>query len=492
MRAQTVYNIQIGAWGDDASRGNTGVGVEIRTSIFPLAGQDSGDSFWVGDNLQNGAFIQFGYLIQAPGYYCLYGDTVGDDTTCLGSSDNIGSGDVRWFWEYWPNPEIIAFYLGIGPANSAGPDGTWHRYQIWPNVANGWDFVLDGQPVTSFDEFKVTNSKDPAFFIAEEVTTSPSASGSLGPVEFRNLSYLTDNYVWQQVTSLSAISACGIISPNCGIIPYGVTASGPNDIIAGTGQQLRANGAVLWPKTFMLTVTVPTGVQVTVDGTPYYSVEDLSLLQGTHSISVEGLAQVDRLRRFRFESWSDGSTDLTRLIDLNSDTALRAIYALQYKLVVISPFPVSGEGWYDQGMTAVFSTSIVPRLTPDSLRFFVGWYDRAGKMVTFLPSGSIVMDGSHTLEARWFPLYWPVLVTFIAGAVALLEIRKRMRRATRSEPVFRKEDDLHETSGHLIPTSSSLGREAETTVCRFCGGNIPQRELRCPECGMTVRYLGSD
>lgn len=262
---QTIYNIQVGALGDDSSRGNIGVGVEIRTSIFPLARQDSADAFWVGDNLQNGAFIQFGYIIQTPGNYCLYGELVNNTQTCFGSLDTVGSGDARWFWQYWPNGTTNDLYFGLGPMDSAGSDGSWHLYQILPDVANGWNFILDGQSVLSFNDFTVQKSNDPAYFVAEEVTNTFYASGSLGPVEFRNLSYFS-RVGWVQAQSLTAISNCGKMTltlSNCNIsIPYGVTVLGANDILAGTGEQLMEAGALLWAT--QTTAQGPPGFALTV------------------------------------------------------------------------------------------------------------------------------------------------------------------------------------------------------------------------------------
>ena len=130
VTAQTQYDIQVGAWGDEASIGNMGVSTEIRTHVYSVVSPGLGNSFWVGDYLQNGAFIQFGYVLFAPGHYCSYGETVADSTKCLGSSETIGLNDARWFWQYWPNPAVVDFYSGVGPANSAGPEGSWHDYQI--------------------------------------------------------------------------------------------------------------------------------------------------------------------------------------------------------------------------------------------------------------------------------------------------------------------------------------------------------------------------
>ena len=203
----TVYSLHVSAWGDNSSIGNSGVGAEIRTYSYAIPSSEKAHhSFWVGDNLANGGFIQFGYELLKAGRYCLYGEAVIDHIICKGSYDSIANGDARWFWQYWPNGSVVDFYSGIGTANSAGPDGAWHTYQIMPNIAGGWSFVFDGKTVANMNVFQWTNSKDRVYVAAEEVTESSSASGSLGPVEFRNLTYYNQN--WSQVKYLTAGSDC--------------------------------------------------------------------------------------------------------------------------------------------------------------------------------------------------------------------------------------------------------------------------------------------
>jgi ribosomal protein L40E len=492
VMGQTVYDIQVGAWGDDASRGNMGVGVEIRTSIFPRASQDSFDYFWVGDNLQNGAFIQFGYGIVTPRYYCLYGESAGYHNTCFGSSDNVGNGDVRWFWEYWPNGEVNDFYYGVGPMDSVGPEGSWHLYQIRPNVANGWKFVLDGQSVQSFNDFRVQESNDKAYFVAEEVTDIPSASGTLGPVEFRNLSYLTTNG-WVQVQSLTAISGCGALTPNCGIsIPYGVTVLGANDVRAGTGEQLRETDDLLWLQTFALTVSVPTGVQVTVDGTTYTSgVFELSLSSGPHTISVSNFFQVDAGNGLRFAKWSDGVAYNPRTIDLSSDTSLEATYVKQYKLTLVSSSSTSGDGWYDKGTTAKFHTDSTPRILNLGIMFPVGWYSETGQLITIFGSGSIVMDAPHTLTARWVRLDFLILTAIVVLGIIVIDrglsrLRGNQKPRQTSKGTKRSQTTAEPSVEHVsapLPQAPKRTRGQSEMFCFQCGAVIPRDSKFCKECG---------
>jgi len=51
---EAPYALQVGAVGDDASRGNSGMAVRIRTHIYSVSAADYGNSFWVGDVLANG------------------------------------------------------------------------------------------------------------------------------------------------------------------------------------------------------------------------------------------------------------------------------------------------------------------------------------------------------------------------------------------------------------------------------------------------------
>jgi len=239
--------VQVGAWGDGASVGNLGVQVEIQTNTYNVSvGQD--DAFWVGDVLSDTSFVQFGYLIMPPGYYCLNAHVTMSGTTCTGASDNIGFADARWFWSYFPNAQDVnEWFYGFGPANSAGSNTTWHLYSIQPGLSGGWDFVLDGVTVYS-STFAVTSSSSPVHLVAEKAS-GPYLS-QLGPVEFRNLAYLGNDTAWHATSSLSSIDGCGGAYENaCNVsAAYGIESIGPNDVLAGSGVSAPTAGELVWQR----------------------------------------------------------------------------------------------------------------------------------------------------------------------------------------------------------------------------------------------------
>ena len=439
-QTQTLYSLHVGASGDSNSVGNSGVQADIQTHIEDVASPASTYSFWVGDDLVNGAFIQFGYELNTPGTYCLYGEQIGANTNCFGSSDYIGSGDARWFWQYWPNSQSMDFYFEEGQVYSVGSDGSWRTYEIAPNVANGWNFILDGQIERSFNSYQVTTSKDAAYVVAEEVTAS-SASGNLGPVEFRNLEYLND-VGWQPVTSLTAISDCSTsnqlgVYPNCDISnPYGVSVNGSSwNIIAGSGQNEVLDGTVLWTSSPTLTLQVPSQVSITLDGVSQNPGQiQTTLPTGTHYVSVPSFVQLDNVTRLRFIEWLDWSNAAQRITDpnititLTSNYSLSAVYATQYKLTLVSSIMIgssafsytSWENWYDSGSTGNFTIS-----NPSILMTFNGWYDEYGNLVTALQNGTILMDGPHILVAQWQPNYVVLGGGLVLIMIVLTVISKR-------------------------------------------------------------------
>lgn len=241
---------QVGAWGDNASTGNLGVRAEIRTNAYPIpAGSNHSDAFWVGTDLANEAFIQFGYEILPGGQSCS-----SDDPDAHLTSQ--GCVIVHLFWQYWPNITGAVFVTGIihlVRPTTFDVNGTWHSYEIASGrLGDAWFFKLDGQLVSKAT-FTPVRSKSAIYVAAEQGTIDPPSR--LGPVEFRNMSYLK-NDVWHQVESLVALVSCFTMPgfKQCHTSnPYGVSVIGPNDIIAGVGIEKQQDGRILWPTPAPLT-----------------------------------------------------------------------------------------------------------------------------------------------------------------------------------------------------------------------------------------------
>ncbi len=500
MSAQGQMHIQAGAWGDEASIGNMGVRTEIRTHVYVLNEQDLGDSFWVGDDLDNGGFIQFGFQIESPGSYCVRGQVVGGAHECS-KTDTLTDADVRWFWEYFPNLKGGDFYYAAGAFGSVGSNGTWHQYTITPSAAGGWVFLLDGNQVDSIG-FHWTHSKHRVYVVAEKVSSSTSP-GLLGPVEFRNVAYLKGDG-WHGVSQLYVLRGCGV-SQNCGSsVPYGVQLKGPNYIVAGSGQGLLKTGSLLWMKHgTTLTIEIPAQVNVSVDNVarglgPSVSLE---LANGTHQIAVSSLVDLGNGTRLEFSRWSDGQTAPNRTIALGSDTILQTTYLIQYLVTINRGVSSHSEQWYDQGSTANYSVPFTTIRMDNPLGYlggrfvFSGWYEN-GKLVTNSVSGSFVVDGPRELDAQWQPdVTLPIIVLaciLVVGVAVFLVHRRKRHVGTRRSAVSIDENRQLEPFSESSPVAKQTPAAPQSPSCRYCGGKIPTGSTRCPECGLTVRFLGAD
>lgn len=245
VSAAQVYGwntLQAGVVSDQASQSSNGVSVAVRINVYP-AQEGELDYFWVGTDLADGAFVQFGYSLQ-PGRQCLKGEAISGNSICRGAWDVISSTDARWQWQYWPNKYWVDYYWGIGTANSAGSNGTWQTYSIVANAnRSGWSFQLNYKEVDRIT-FRASRSDTPVKFVAEKGFSSQQSRARLGPVEFRNLAYLKADG-WHLTRTLTAITVC---APQCNIPnPYGVAVNGPGGyMIAGSGITQPVNGALLW------------------------------------------------------------------------------------------------------------------------------------------------------------------------------------------------------------------------------------------------------
>ena len=429
VKGDQAYKLQVGARGDDGSKGNKGVSVEIQTHIYNT-NQGDFQSFWVADNLDNGAFIQFGYLYE-PGYFCLKDQLANGKWTCSGNSDNIGNSDARWFWQYWPDRNGDDFSVEIGPANSAGTDMSWHRYSIQPNTAGRWSFLLDGREVSHI-AVRWTRSNDVALFAAEKGSDTKTFS-RLGPVGFRNLTYLQDDG-WHPVAALYAYVGCGV-GTDCNVNnPYGVRWEDSGVVTTGSGIHRPNDGDLMMG---MLTLDLPPQVRVLVDRKISVAASSqLPLSPGLHTITIPSLVTVDNESRLRFDQWSDGVKSTNRTITMKSETTLKATYATQYVLVVDSVVPIKIAGWYDEGSTVPLPATVPIHadlgIIGGQWAFDGGYED--GSPLASSTKVSIVMDRSHALELRWHQDYTiPIAIVASLVLVALVAAVIVKRRSSKSE-----------------------------------------------------------
>lgn len=168
-----------------------------------------------------------------------------------------------------------------------------------------------------------------------------------------------------------------------------------------------------------LQITVPDSATVSVDGRNVSQGSDrLSLIAGIHNVSVPDTLNFDNDTRMKFQSWSDGSTQPNRTVLLNHSIRLKANYVTQYQLKIESTVPVSGAGWYDQGINATISANASEPM--DGIlgalggRWeFQGWYEN-GRLIALSNTTSIQMNGPHSIAANWSPNYTIPLI-IIAG-----------------------------------------------------------------------------
>jgi hypothetical protein len=444
--ASEFYQPQVGVEADH-SIGSVGVSAAIRTNLYAVA-PGSTSFFWVG-MFPGNDFIQFGYEILEPGYYCTEG-TLQSGCTVI----QVGQSDGRWFWQYWPKG-FTGFYGGIGPQGSAGFNGTWRSYSIVPN-GTAWSLRINGFEVDRVP-FRPVASTSLVDFVAETGTSS-SKSVRLGPVEFRNLALLNGDG-WHYATSLRAYVGCSVHTPlNCEN-PYGVSENGSGGyLIAGSGVTQPGNGDLVWsgqPTVYpvsspTLTLSLPPRVQATLDGT--FTLNSTSggveVKPGVHNINLIGLVALDSNRRLRFDHWNDGNPRANRTIDVgiaidSYDAHLEAIYVQQYRVTVTSDFSrTPNSDWYDEFQTITLSAP--SQMAAEGIWgllgakvVFKGWYEN-GSLISSHTSFSLQITAPHNLTIVGVTDYneatVPVSITSLLCIVLAVVLFAALRRRDHASP----------------------------------------------------------
>jgi ribosomal protein L40E len=228
------------------------------------------------------------------------------------------------------------------------------------------------------------------------------------------------------------------------------------------------------PTTFGVTVGVdPSITQVTVDGQASAAGTKFTWNQGDqHTLSAKKTVAGDKPgTQYVFTGWSDGVSDTTRTITVNSNAVYTAQYKTQYQLTVNSDYgSATGADWYDEGSktNAVLDTSTVSD-GPLYNWVFAGWTDDASG--TNLKSNPITMDSPKTTTATWNHDFSMIFYAIIGAVIAVVAVAGIMLMRRGKAP---------KTPRMAAPATQLSG---EQKFCPHCHAVLPMEAAVCSACG---------
>jgi hypothetical protein len=159
-------------------------------------------------------------------------------------------------------------------------------------------------------------------------------------------------------------------------------------------------------------------MDVVVDGRTYKTPNRFTWETGSsHVVSVPS-PQGGNKRKYDFLYWSDNGPAEHTIVAPSSSTTYTAYFTTQFNLttdvnnvdggmvtvdgVMATPL---GETWYNEGQTVTLSAS------PYFDRYFVGWLNKSGAMISKDNPLAITMDGPKTIKAKFKQNTYPLTVT---------------------------------------------------------------------------------
>ncbi len=384
------YWFQSGARGGQDSAFNNGASVQIET-VYPQIINKGSFGFWVGENLENGAFLQVGYeIVNTSGSYPAYCSPSG----CTGHV-TLTAGYPTWFWEYFPGKSSNGFYGAVGPSNSVGSFGSFNTYSF-TSAGNVWTIYLNGNTIGTVN--LNTNSSGafmPAAFA--ETANASSNNDTMLPVKFKNFS-VYKNGEWVPVSEAYAYIGYGTGSETSLPNLYGVEEVGnyANYFEVGSGLPLDTNRSILWNYSDYLAINSKYGNFSNVEAYKPGAVASISASK-YYYISSNERAVFIGWKGSGKNSYTGNSTNASFII--NGNVTEEAEWKLQYYLNVTSPYGIAyGSGWYDNGSIANFSIGkSIYEIGYGERAVFIGWN---GTGISSL-SGSIKMDRPYAIKAEW-------------------------------------------------------------------------------------------
>lgn len=372
---------------------NNGASVSIQT-VYPQNLTIGSYGFWVGETLNNGAFLQIGYEIpNQTGYYSSFCNP----SECS-QKVYLVAGEPAWFWEYFtPNSTGNVFYGGMGNS-SLGPSGAFNTYSFKLN-GNTWYFFLNGNVIGNVNLGAANSGLNPPSAIAEYADTNNNNT-FMDPVIFENLSYYKNG---QWTSAPIGYSFIGYGKGSLAMLKnsYGVMEldNKSNYFEVGSGLRILPNNTELWKSGHYLTVVSQYGninstqeyfpnAQVSLNAQKYYSMDN-----GERAVFVGWTG-------YGPGSYTGNQTNIN--VQMNSNITEIENWKVQYYVNVSSSYDnVYGSGWYDNGSTAEFGIkNNISMIGYGTRASFIGW-DNGYKQ----KSASIVIESPQDIVANWVVQY---------------------------------------------------------------------------------------
>src|SRR5271157_321343 len=339
--AQTWF--QSGAAGGGDSSSNYGASVSIQ-SIYQNVTEGS-LGFWVGETLDNGAFIQAGYeIVNDSARYPSYCTPSG----CSGYT-YLEAGVPTWFWEYFPaGASQSAFYGGVGGDASAGTNGTFNTYSFRFS-GNTWNFYFNYEQVGSVNLGTSYSGGNSPSAIGEIADTN-SNRFVMDVVRFKDLEFYDGNS-FKQLPSAYATIDYGVGSEKALLNSYGVEEIGQsvNYFEVGSGLPTQ-DGQLLWKFGYALKISSTYGnITSSSNYSAYVQVP----------LSAPKVINLSASTREVFVGWKGngigaytGNASTTYVI-MDGNMQETALWQRQYYLGVNGTYgSIRGAGWYNSNSTA--------------------------------------------------------------------------------------------------------------------------------------------
>ncbi len=361
------YWFQFGAVGGTNTAYNSGASAEIKTAITHNISTGS-ISFWIGETLNNGVFVQIGYLeSNESGRY----PTVCTANGCS-NYEYSNASQAEWFYEYFPGNYSGSQFIGaIGPPGSAGKNGTLNDYAFYA-LGNTWYFLFNGNIVGSVDTHAGSSGFNAPIAFGELANASNNRV-YINNATFTNFDVYKDGH-FLPVSEAYSYIGYGAGSKTTLHDPYGVEeANGRvNYFAAGSGLPQPANYTQLWGFGYILKISSAYGSPTKTAEYSAYS---------SAPLSVPSVVYINNNTRAVFKDWIGsgigsytGSSNSTTVY-LESNVTEKAEWILQYRINVYSRYGTAyGSGWYDSGSTITYG--VIPALVyqnASSRTVFSGW-----------------------------------------------------------------------------------------------------------------------